>query len=428
MKKLLALMIMVFFVSPVPVISTEKEINFSNTHLHPLTQSIASRATYFSNIPQNPNLYYETNTYSDANLNIFAKVLKPNDDFQITDLLLNGSGTPVFALSDGTYIEANRRYIYDDMAINQVEVNLTFWLQGNFTVYKQPFVKGISTIKTDLTAFTNVHASQMAQTQEGNYYYIDNKGWISEKDLSRADNRMVKVQEVLSQKYNKDKYSIYVKQLDSQASAGINADKMMYSASIAKLATLYYVQNQLNTGQIKLDKPLKYVNQVNHFDGAYGPSGSGHIDKEADNKEYTVDTLLKAIAQHSDNVATNILGYYVANKYDHKFYSQINAISGIDWNMESRMISSHAAANIMESIYYQKGEIISYLSQTDFDNKRISKNIQVPVAHKIGDAYDYKHDVAIVYGNSPFILSIFTDKSSYDDITDIADDVYAILK
>ena len=50
------------------------------------------------------------------------------------------------------------------------------------------------------------------------------------------------------------------------------------------------------------------------------------------------------------------------------------------------------------------------------------------VAHKIGDAYDYKHDVAIVYTDSPFILSIFTDKASYDDISQIADDIYNILK
>ena len=45
------------------------------------------------------------------------------------------------------------------------------------------------------------------------------------------------------------------------------------------------------------------------------------------------------------------------------------------------------------------------------------KNIDVPVAHKIGDAYDFKHDVAIVYADSPFILSIFTDKEGYDKIT-----------
>ena len=56
------------------------------------------------------------------------------------------------------------------------------------------------------------------------------------------------------------------------------------------------------------------------------------------------------------------------------------------------------------------------------------KNIDVPVAHKIGDAYDFKHDVAIVYADSPFILSIFTDKEGYDKITSIADDVYGIFK
>ena len=56
------------------------------------------------------------------------------------------------------------------------------------------------------------------------------------------------------------------------------------------------------------------------------------------------------------------------------------------------------------------------------------KTLMFPVAHKIEDAYDFKHDVAIVYADSPFILSIFTDKEGYDKITSIADDVYGILK
>lgn len=82
----------------------------------------------------------------------------------------------------------------------------------------------------------------------------------------------------------------------------------------------------------------------------------------------------------------------------------------------------------MEAIYYQNGQIISYLSATDFDDNRISKNISVPVAHKIGDAYENRHDVAIIYGKSPYILSVFTDNASYEDITQISDDVYSILK
>ena len=50
------------------------------------------------------------------------------------------------------------------------------------------------------------------------------------------------------------------------------------------------------------------------------------------------------------------------------------------------------------------------------------------VAHKIGDAYDFKHDVAIVYSESPFIISVFTNHSNYDTISKIANDVYEVLK
>lgn len=96
--------------------------------------------------------------------------------------------------------------------------------------------------------------------------------------------------------------------------------------------------------------------------------------------------------------------------------------------MESRNVSSKTAANVMEALYSQKCPVISYLTSTEFDNTRISRDIAVPVAHKIGDAYDYKHDVAIIYADQPFILSVFTDKSSYEDISAIADDVYGILK
>ncbi|MCC9760301.1 serine hydrolase, partial [Streptococcus agalactiae] len=143
---------------------------------------------------------------------------------------------------------------------------------------------------------------------------------------------------------------------------------------------------------------------------------------------YTVKELLEATAKESDNVATNMLGYYVNNQYDSMFQTQVDTISGMHWDMKKRQISPQAAGKMMEAIYYQNGDIVNYLSKTDFDNTRIPKNIPVKVAHKIGDAYDYKHDAAIVYAEQPFIMIIFTDKSSYDDITKIADDVYQVLK
>ena len=50
------------------------------------------------------------------------------------------------------------------------------------------------------------------------------------------------------------------------------------------------------------------------------------------------------------------------------------------------------------------------------------------VAHKIGDADEFEHDTGVVYADSPFVLSIFTKNSDYDTISQIAKDVYEVLK
>ena len=257
----------------------------------------------------------------------------------------------------------------------------------------------------------------------------DGEGWINASDLSTTDNRIEAVQKVLNEKYNnQESISVYVKQLDTDRIAAINDEKSMYAASVAKLGVLYYTQERLSQKKLSLSDEYQYTSAVNGFPGAYDPDGSGKISKMPDDKNYSLENLLKAVAQNSDNVATNILGYYVANQYDNSFQKSVDEAAATSWNMDKKELTAKAAGTLMEAVYRQNGDIINYLSSTDYDGERISKNIDVPVAHKIGDAYDFKHDVAIVYTDSPFILSIFTDKEGYDKITSIADDVYGILK
>lgn len=421
-------MLIPFFLSPFSVISTEKTPVLSNIDKYHLTADVVTESTYFENIPSNPNLYQETASYKDENLTVQDKILLPDKALKIIDLKVNAQSIPVFELSDGTYLEASHQSIYDDVILRQESINENYWLKDGFILYDTPYVLGSKTVRFDLVAYSQVTVSQHAVTEHGSYYKINGKGWISEEFLSKNDNRIEKVQKVLSQKYNKSDFSIFVKQLDTGLTAGINQDEKMYAASIAKLATLYYTQEQIQEANIKTTDSFKYIDAVNQFSKAYDPSGSGKMVKSADNKDYSVDNLLKEVAQHSDNVATNILGYYVANQYDKSFETEISSILGDSFDMKERQMSSKEAADLLEAIFYQNGQIINYLSKTEFDNERISKDITVQVAHKIGDAYDYKHDVAIVYTNKPFILSIFTNNSSYQDITNIANDVYSILK
>ena len=147
------------------------------------------------------------------------------------------------------------------------------------------------------------------------------------------------------------------------------------------------------------------------------------------NQKYNKDGVaVNRVAKESDNVAQNILGYYVTHQSDKEFQKVTNKIAGKTWNVETRMASPKMAGNVMEAIYQQNGGIIDALSETRFDDQRISKDIPVKVAHKIGDAYDFRHDVAIVYTDSPFILAIFTDHSDYETISAIAKDIYEVLQ
>ena len=418
-KFLLLIFLLPALFSSITVISTEKDFVLDEEEKYHFTSTTYGR--YYDSIPTNPNVYEETPTFTDSTLSKTAGKLVPDQPIQIAGFYVNEEGVPIFKLKNGHFVIADKNTIYEDT------VQL-MWLKSGFTLYDKANVNGAKKVNTTLAPYTKVNIVQIVQTVKGTYAQLEGQGWVSMEFLDETDNRMDKVQEILSSKYNKADYSIYVKQLDTGKEAGINQDQEMYSASVTKLPYLYYVQEQLNQKKLSLDQKFKYIGAVNDFAGAYEPEGSGSIAKSADDKEYSVQDLINRVAKESDNVAHNILGYYATNQSDKNFQQTINKIAGKKWDVEERNASAKMAGNVMEAIYYQNGSIIDTLSQTNFDNQRISKDIPVKVAHKIGDAYDFKHDVAIVYSESPFIISIFTNHSNYDTISKIANDVYEVLK
>ena len=418
MKKLLiAATVVLVSSSPLVLLPMEKELALTPKQVQKLTQNTTASLSQFKQIPKNPRTITNILTYKNKELTEFKTSIQADTKLSISAIFWNAKGEPVFQLQDGDYVAASQKSIVDDSIYNQKPVDMTFWTKDGLTVYKEPYVLGTEKADSKLASFKPIKVSQAAQTHAGTYYLVDGEGWIES------------VQKVLNEKYNnQERISVYVKQLDTNRVAAINDEKSMYAASVAKLGVLYYAQERLSQEKLALSDEYQYTSAVNGFPGAYDPDGSGKISKMPDDKNYSLENLLKAVAQNSDNVATNILGYYVTNQYDKAFQKSVDKAAATSWNMDKKELTARAAGTLMEAVYRQNGDIINYLSSTDYDGERISKNIDVPVAHKIGDAYDFKHDVAIVYADSPFILSIFTDKEGYDKITSIADDVYGILK
>ena len=138
MKKLFAVMLIPFFLSPFSVISTEKTPVLSNIDKYHLTADVVIESTYFENIPSNPNLYQETASYKDENLTVQDKILLPDKALKIIDLKVNAQSIPVFELSDGTYLEASHQSIYDDVILRQESINENYWLKDGFILYDTP--------------------------------------------------------------------------------------------------------------------------------------------------------------------------------------------------------------------------------------------------------------------------------------------------
>ncbi|HEP1795046.1 TPA: serine hydrolase [Streptococcus suis] len=406
--------------------STEIPFQLTAQEEYELTQTVYNQ--YFQVVPQNPNVFQVENLYSDLELTQVVGQLKPNQAFSITDVNVNSKKELVFQIDNASYIVADTHKLFDDAVLAETLVEQTYWTNKNITVLSSPISNQAKEVKTDLKSYQPVNISKIATTPLGDFAYVADKGWLDMEDLSATDNRMDAVQEMLNQKYSKDTIGVYVKQLSTGQKVGVNQDKTFYSASIAKLPILYYVQEQINARQVDLTTKVKYTVESMSFPGAYVVGGSGSLSKTPDNKEYSIEELINKTAKESDNVASNLLSYYVTNQFDDNFYQLTTAVTGSRWDMVTRETSAEVAGNMMEAIYYQNGYVLESLLSTQFDNQRISKDIAVPVAHKIGDADDVKHDVAIVYAESPFVLSIFTDKSSYDEITQIANDIYGILK
>ncbi|MGT2757634.1 serine hydrolase [Streptococcus ovuberis] len=412
---------------PAPVISSERDFELSNENHYALQSALYDG--YYHTIPSNPNVFEKTPRYSDSNLTQTVGHLSPNQKFEIVNLTVNDHLQPVFQLSDETYILASQSIVFDDIIQEQKFQEVVFWIDEGFTVMSSPIGNQAKKLNKAPKPYTQVTVREIVKTPRGEFAKIE-EGWVSIEFLSIEDNRINHVQKILNQKYNDPELAIYVHQLDTGFTAGINQDKEMYSASIAKLPVLYYAQLGLENEKFQLKDTFKYTDKVHEFDGAYLPEGSGTLPKSADSKTYTLENLIDLTAKKSDNVASNILGYYVTNQFDRTYYQTLDFITNKTWNMSEKQGSAEMAGLVMAALYElnPSGFVLNSLSETAFDDQRIAKVVDAKVAHKIGDAYDFRHDVALIYTESPFVISIFTNHKTYDDISSIAADVYKVLK
>lgn len=265
------------------------------------------------------------------------------------------------------------------------------------------------------------------------YYSIYNskgnwQGYIDAKATSQEAEKLKRVQELLNRKYKLNNFGIYVLSLSDGSTASINGTKTYTAASTGKLPAMYYTQKMINEKRIDPHKKYLYTDSINNMTTySYMRGGAGILQSKPFGTYYSLDTMLNWTAKYSDNQGANFLGYYGANKYDAEMRNEISRIIGRKWTSPFQ-VSAKENAFLIAEMNRQGGQVMKYMQNTIFDNQRIPKYLPVKVAHKIGDVGIYTHDVAVVYTNQPYVLSVMTEYGSYETISILSKEIYNIMK
>lgn len=432
-KIYLVLQWLVFATMVVPAFFTfpEKTDIVSSQTYTPKLLSDNAKLPRWSELPKRAVTLKEVQSYTDADLKTKAKKISGK-----TQLTLSGLSAQALKLSDGTFVSNNKNEIGSDVVLTTEEINQTLYITQDADILYTPLTTFDNQVYSRLTKSNNkVYATKKATTNWGSYYQIvfdgGKTGWINSESATLKNPKLDQVQTLLTQKYQQTGYSIFVKQLDSEFTAGVNQTQKMYSASLSKLPILYWTQKQINLGNASLGDSLDYNELVNGWNGAFKTEGTGFMPKTADYQSYSLLDLINRTAKDSDNVASNMLAYYETDRFSENYQSEITKIAGQPWNPIEREASSEMVGRILEALYHEGGAGYNALIGTDYDTERIPAKLpkSVQVAHKIGTADEFNHDAALIFTSEPYILVIETNNDAdNEELANISQAVYEVMK
>ena len=221
------------------------------------------------------------------------------------------------------------------------------------------------------------------------------------------------------------KYSISIKDLESNEICCINVGEVVPSASIIKLFIMAKVFELINKGELSLN------HRVSIHKSERVPFSIIYV--LDDKNTYTIKDLITLMIIQSDNTATNQLIHMLKIENINKF---INDLGFKDTILKRKMMDFDArilgldnyttaqdVAKLLELM--NNGQLISKdcsemmlnIMKLQLDNSMMKANLdeELVVAHKTGDLTNIKHDVGIVFTkNKNYIFTMLT----WDAISD----------
>ena len=200
---------------------------------------------------------------------------------------------------------------------------------------------------------------------------------------------------------------VYV-DLESGQSSNHNENTVFKAASTIKVPMAMYTYDATVNGQVQLNQLLTYRSDSD-FEG--GAGSLQHIIREGD--QYEMGTLLEKAIRESDNIATNmIFRFWREQPEGLSLSARMNQAYGLSYDGSASIRAGDMAA-VLDRLYHNPGnnplygKLLEDMKNTTFNSYATQYLPGDSFAHKYGIYDGYTNDVGIVYGDRPYLFSIY---------------------
>lgn len=252
-----------------------------------------------------------------------------------------------------------------------------------------------------------VNSSAEATTTVFDYKLPSND--IQKENLPEYDGLQKQLENYISTRPGK--VSVYVKDLATGKTLDIESDKVYVAASTIKMPLILYVYELAAQGKIDLEAKLTYTQE-------YYAQGTGILQGEPFGGQYTIRELSRLSLEYSDNVAWKMLLSFVGRDNLTAYEKSLGAEATGGDNGLFITTPEDMGRYLDRLLVFSKekpeygNEVLHYMANSIF-SEGIPQDLPegMIVAHKMGALNDKFHDVGIVFGKRPYIITIFTDEA-----------------
>lgn len=263
-------------------------------------------------------------------------------------------------------------------------------------IFSPKLKSGSSNISTGSTQEVKESNTSLITSIKGKILKIGNK---DETDLVQELNEYLETKKGI--------YGVYVNELDSGKSFGLNEEMVFPAASTVKVPLLMAVYKNIEIGKISKDDTMVYTS-ADYEDGA------GSIQYTKIGEKWTVQELAKRMMKQSDNVAKNMFFRLLGFKNVQNYITGLG-VESVDMSINNTTTPKDAGI-LLTLIYKNKvvdkelsDEMMNLMVETDFE-KRLPRYLEgVRVSHKIGTWAGAISDTGIVFlDGRPYTISVYS--------------------